>query len=255
MCDFFSCVSDGKNKVLYADNELRKSNKIDSDSHSELMAHFGINGVMSDRWNKYEYNPLTKKFTVDKINTDDDSEKVEKFCNNLDFSTIVPELIIKPIIHPFKDVKCGRITKKDIENLAKWASVLASVGNSVWNSVGNSVWSSVGNSIWHSVRDLVWNSVRDSVWNSVWDSVGNSVWNSVGNSVWDSVYGYVSSFFNIDKWKFVEHEKGKNPFQCCIDLWERGIAPSFDGKIWRLHTYKGIVKEFTVKELKEIKAF
>ena len=211
MCDFFSCVSDGKNKVLYADNELRKSNKIDSDSHSELMAHFGINGVMSDRWNKYEYNPLTKKFTVDKINTDDDSEKVEKFCNNLDFSTIVPELIIKPIIHPFKDVKCGRITKKDIENLAKWASVLASVGNSVWNSVGN--------------------------------------------SVWDSVYGYVSSFFNIDKWKFVEHEKGKNPFQCCIDLWERGIAPSFDGKIWRLHTYKGIVKEFTVKELKEIKAF
>ena len=223
MCDFFSCVSDGKNKVLYADNELRKSNKINSDSHSELMAHFGINGVMSDRWNKYEYNPLTKKFTVDKINTDDDSEKVEKFCNNLDFSTIVPELIIKPIIHPFKDVKCGRITKKDIENLAKWASVLA------------------------SGRDLVWNSVRDSV--------GNSVWNSVGNSVWDSVYGYVSSFFNIDKWKFVEHEKGKNPFQCCIDLWERGIAPSFDGKIWRLHTYKGIVKEFTVKELKEIKAF
>ena len=231
MCDFFSCVSDGKNKVLYADNELRKSNKINSDSHSELMAHFGINGVMSDRWNKYEYNPLTKKFTVDKINTDDDSEKVEKFCNNLDFSTIVPELIIKPIIHPFKDVKCGRITKKDIENLAKWASVLA------------------------SVRDLVWDSVRDSVWNSVGNSVGNSVWNSVGNSVWDSVYGYVSSFFNIDKWKFVEHEKGKNPFQCCIDLWERGIAPSFDGKIWRLHTYKGIVKEFTVKELKEIKAF
>ena len=71
-------------------------------------------------------------------------------------------------------------------------------------------------------------------WASVWDSVWDSVW----ASVWDSVWGYVSSFFLLEAWKGVKHEKGENPFQSCIDLWEAGIVPSFDGKIWRLHAGK-----------------
>ena len=67
------------------------------------------------------------------------------------------------------------------KNLIKklWASVRASVWDSIGNSVGNSVWDSV----WNSVRD----SVGASVWNSVWDSVRASVWNSVKASVKDSV--------------------------------------------------------------------
>ena len=48
---------------------------------------------------------------------------------------------------------------------------------------------------------------------------------------------YLSSiFFGVKKWKGVECKAGKNPFQSGIDLWNRGLVPSFDGKTWRLHS-------------------
>ena len=50
---------------------------------------------------------------------------------------------------------------------------------------------------------------------------------------------YTSSYFNIKQWEYVEHKKGANPFQSAIDLWERGLVPSFDGKLWRLHGKDG----------------
>ena len=57
-------------------------------------------------------------------------------------------------------------------------------------------------------------------------------WASVRASVW----ACVGSYFNLSKWKGVEYEKDKYPFQSCVDLWMRGLVPSFDGTIWRLHT-------------------
>jgi hypothetical protein len=62
------------------------------------------------------------------------------------------------------------------------------------------------------------------------------------------VGAYISSFFpNIKKWKYVEHPEGENPFQPGIDLWKRGLVPSFDGKTWRLHsgTNAKVVFEWT----------
>ena len=76
-----------------------------------------------------------------------------------------------------------------------------------------------------------WNSVRDSVG----DSVGASVRASVGDSVGYSVGAYISSFYIIEKWKYIDHEPFKNPFQSCIDLWGMGLVPSYNGTIWRLH--------------------
>ena len=67
-----------------------------------------------------------------------------------------------------------------------------------------------------------WDSVGDSVWTSVWASV----WASVG----DSIGAYVSSYFSIDY---------KYDFSPTIQLWEKGLVPSFDGKTWRLHGHKG----------------
>ena len=272
MCQFFSVVSKGDGIPIYCDDVVRKSGDIgEPDSHTAIADYFGIKGLAQDRLNKYEYNPLTKKFTVDQLNTDDDSARMEKFCKELNFKRIVPELIIKPIVHPFKDRNAKRVTKKDIALLVKWDSVRDSVGDSVrysvrdsmwgsvwdsvgvsvwdsmWGSVGDSVWGSVGDSMGGSVGDSVGDSMRDSVWGSVWvsmrysvgDSVRDFVWYSVRDSVWysvrGSVWGYTSSFFNIPKWKYVKHEKGKNPFQSGIDLWERGLVPNFDGNIWRLN--------------------
>jgi hypothetical protein len=118
-----------------------------------------------------------------------------------------------------------------------WASVRASVGASVRDSVRDSVW----NSVWDSVWDSVWASVRASVWDSVWDSVRDSVWASVWDSVWasvwDSVRAYIGSLFPaITKWEYVNHNPGVYPFQPVVDLWRRGLVPSYDGQTWRLHS-------------------
>jgi hypothetical protein len=125
---------------------------------------------------------------------------------------------------------------KALKLLKEWASVGASVGESVWASVRDSM----GASVWYSVRDSVWTSVRTSVQDSVRDFVG------------DSVYAYISSLFpNIKKWKYIEHKEGVNPFQSGIDLWHMGLIPSFDGKVWRLHKGKNaeVVLEISEEEL------
>ena len=141
-------------------------------------------------------------------------------------------------IHPFS---VEPIPLEDAKKLLQeWrkarAPVRAPVRASVWDSVRASVWDSVGDSVW----DYVWVSVVNSIRVSVWASVGASDW----DSVWDSVWAYISSLFtNIEHWKYVNHEEGVNPFQSCIDLWKGGYVPSFDGKVWRLHTKDGIVWE------------
>jgi hypothetical protein len=195
MCKFFSLVSDGAGKAYYFDYSVRKriiagELKYETDSHTSIADYYGFKGKDEDMLNKYEYNPLTKEFKIDSMPNKDDSTLIKEFCFNLDFKTIVPELIIKPIIHSLRDVVAGEVTDREIELLKQWASV------------------------------------GGSVWSSVWGSVGGSV------------RGYVSSFFNLQKWKYTEHEEGKNPFQSCIDLWESGFVPSFDGKTWRLHAGK-----------------
>ena len=186
MSQFFTIVSDGAGNPMYFNEEQRKQiinknlfdkngNRIsDTDSHSSIMAYNGIFGNEEDWYNKYEYNPFTKILTKDAINNKDDSDMVKKFCDNLDFKTIVPELIIENIVNPKDIVHGDKVSEHEIELLHMWTSVEGSVEGSVG----------------HSVRD----SVRDSVFNSVWDSVFNSVW----NSVWDSVIVYISSFFMIE---------------------------------------------------------
>ena len=213
MCEFFSCISNGQGNIWYFDWELRKkclSGELDysPDSHSSIADYFGFKGDKEDRMNKYEFNPLTGKFTIDQLNGKDDSEVVERKLRKLDFVTIVPSLKIKEIFHPFNQIPVApEVTPEMIELLQKWASV----------------------------GDSVWDSVRNSVWDSVWDSVGASVGASVRDSVRDSVWAYTASFFpEITEWKYVEN-LGPNPWEPCQKLWEMGVVPSFDGKTWRLH--------------------
>ena len=101
---------------------------------------------MQDRWSKYEFNPLTKKFTVDQGVEGHDHASAEAWANALNFKNIVPALIIKPAFNPL--FKIQKVTEEDKELLKEWDSVRNSVRNSVWDSVGDSVWASV----WASVR-------------------------------------------------------------------------------------------------------
>lgn len=222
MCNFFSFVTDPVNhpaEYYHFDWEYRKAHLNDDgvDSHSHICAHFKLN---EDRCNKYEFNPLTKAFTVDQINSNrDDSEAAEKWANRQDFKEIVEPLIIKPIVKPFELPEVEQVTDEQIDWLKSWASVGNSVRNSVWNSVLAPVWPPV----WASVGD----SVGDAVGASVWASVGDAVWDVDWDAVRVSVWAYVSSFFNIEY---------KYNFSPAIKLWESGLVPSFDGTIWRLHS-------------------
>ena len=219
MCNFFSFVTDPVNhpaEYYYFDWEYRKAHLNDDgvDSHSHICAYYLLN---EDRCNKYEYNPLTKAFTVDQINSNrDDSEAAEKWANRQDFKEIVEPLIIKPIVNPFELPAVERVTDEQIDWLKSWASVMDSVGASVGDLV----------------RDLVSDSVGSSVSDSVWESVRASSW------------AYFSSFFAIE-YKF--------DFSPAVNLWEAGLVPSFDGTTWRLHTGKParVVYEWTPDKERE----
>lgn len=235
MCKFFSFVTDPVNhpaEYYFLDWEYRKANLDDdgADSHSHICAHFRLN---EDVCNKYEFNPLTKAFQIDQINSKrDDSEAAEKWANRLNFKEIVEPLIIKPIVNPFGLPKVEP-TDEQIGWLKDWSSVRASVGDSLSASLRASVWNSVGS----SVRESVLASVRASVWDSVMDSV----WDSVKDSVWASVWDYTSSFISI------EYERD---YSSAVKLWESGLVPSFDGETWRLHSGKtaDVVFEWTPEE-------
>ena len=238
MCQFFSFNTEPEfhgGQRFYFDWDMRKANlKVEADSHSIIAKHFDLN---EDKCNKYEYNPLTGLFRVDQINSEvDDSIQAEEWVRKLDFKKVVEPLIIKPIVHPFKLPKVKKVTDEQIEWLKQWASVRASVWASVRASVGDSVWDSV----WDTVRDSVWDSVWDSVCDSVCDTVRASVW----DSVWDSVGAYTSSFFD----KKYDHD-----FTPCVNLWEAGLVPSFDGTTWRLLSGKKVDEVYEWKPAEEAK--
>ena len=240
MCRFFSLTSDGRGEIRYFDWAQRKKildGELDynPDSHTSINDFFGYKGEMEDCRNRYEYNPITGVFTVDAIHGEDDSAEVERKVRALDFSLIVPQLVIKPIKNPLLvERKHPEPNAEEISLLKRWASVRASVWASVVASIGASVRASVGVSVWDSVEASVWDSVEASVGALVRASVWASVVASIGASVW----AYISSFFALDEWQFNGEIVRENPFQPAIDLWEAGLVPSFDGEIWRLHAGK-----------------
>ena len=248
MCRFFSLTSDGRGEIRYFDWAQRKrilDGELDynPDSHTSINDFFGYKGEMEDCRNRYEYNPITGVFTVDAIYGEDDSAEVERKVRALDFSRIVPQLVIKPIKNPLLvERKHPEPNAEEISLLKRWSSVRASVVDSVWASVVDSVRASVGVSVWDSVEDSIWDSVVASVWDSVEASVGAlvmaSVWASVVASIGASVWAYISSYFSLEEWQLNGKPVRENPFQPAVDLWEAGLVPSFDGKVWRLHAGK-----------------
>jgi hypothetical protein len=187
---------------------------------------------------RFEEITILRQLSEDEIKTgllaceEAEEYKVLEACYPVNPFTIAPIPIGEALVllEPWKK------TRNSVRD-SVWISARASVGDSVWDSVWGSVRASVWGSAWTSVRDSVWISARDSVWASAVDSAVDSA----GYSAVDSVWAYTSSLFpNVKKWKYIEHAKGVNPFQSCIDLWRCGYVPSFDGHIWRLHTKNGI---------------
>ena len=134
MCNFFSFVTDPVNhpaEYYYFDWEYRNANLIadDADSHSHICKEFNLR---EDVCNKYEFNPLTKRFVIDQINSyRDDSEVAEKWVNRLDFKTVVEPLVIKPIVNPLELPEVTEVTAEHIQWLKEWTAVSASLSASL----------------------------------------------------------------------------------------------------------------------------
>ena len=194
MCNFYSFLTDEKGNRYAMGHQIRldiRSGKSDlrEDSHASIAV---LHKVDEDKCNKYEFDPFTRKLTLDTNNLGfNDSELINIDELIGDVKEAVPELIIKPILHHFKDIKFDGEITEDIVGLVRE---------------------------WNKVRD----SVCDSVYDSVWDSV------------WDSVYDYISSFFDV---------KYPYDYSSAVKLWEMGLVPSFDGEVWRLNSYNGVVWE------------
>ena len=128
MCEFFSFCSDEYGKKYYFDWEQRVKMKHEGvDSHDHIIAEYKLK---DSEINCFEFNPLTKKFEVDKINTIDNRVQAEEWVNKLDFKKIVEPLIVKPFVNPLTG-RAKKPTPEQIQLLKDWASVLASVGASV----------------------------------------------------------------------------------------------------------------------------
>ena len=272
MCKAFSCIIDQAEKVTW---------KLGVDSHSELARIGGYRDAVLGEFAKIEITPKNNDYlSPDEWIYQVDESPVPKWCGLKEKELCLAahkkwlkklEKFINrhPVVRPFEKTPPDTLQRKHILLLKKWDSVWASVRDSVWASVQASVWDSVGDSVgdsagdsvwdsvWASVRDSVWASVRDSVRDSVWASVWDSVWASVRDSVWasvrDSAGAYTGSFFKIPMWKYVKHPKGKYPYQPLVALWNSGLVPSFDGKIWRLHggPKAEILFSITAEELKK----
>lgn len=225
MCKFFSFVGDGYGNYLYSDWNTRKENMRENhDSHTAILTRNEVPPHLQDRWSKYEYNPLTKEFTIDEPVEWHDHEAAENWVQHLNFKSVVEPLVIKKIRNPLTG-RAKKATEKEIDLLDQWIKVRDSVRISVWDSIRDSVGDSVG----ALVRDSVWYSVSNSVWYSVSDSVSDSIGDSVWDSIWNLTWAYISSFFKIQ----CEHD-----FSSAVKLWNAGFVPSFDEKTWRLHSGK-----------------
>jgi Pentapeptide repeats (8 copies) len=85
MCQFFSCVSDGKGNVKFFKPEdivkiMGEGNpeSYDWNSHTSLMSWLGIKAKDEEKWTKWEYNPESKELKLDKGTLADDKNKIKK---------------------------------------------------------------------------------------------------------------------------------------------------------------------------------
>ena len=223
MCKAFSGIAT-RNKVYW---------RFGMDSHNDIVIHFKLKDDKIGKLIPFEISPKNGDylnpdewiFKFDDECPDWWKKSHEKMCweaFNKWKKKLDSILIKKEIIHPFK-IKHPKISKYHISLLKEWASVRASVRDSVW----------------------------DSVWASVRVSVGVSVWDSVWASVRDSVRAYTGSFFNIPRkqWKYPKNIKCRGcPFKSAVKLWKMGLVPSFDGNAWRLHGGKNAKTLFKISE-------
>jgi hypothetical protein len=239
MSKAFSCVLLKSGKVLWEagidshDKLLTKHNIVDDTSDGYLIKLARIEITPDDG---YLYPESNWTFRVDENTTlrwitpkkkqacYDALEQWKKYV----YSKINLEEARNPI-NPFKLPK--RIpTPEDIELLHKWAALRHTSKEIVRDAIRDTVGYTVG----ATVGGATWDTVRNTVWDTIFRTVKTNAWDTVWDTIWATIWAYAGSLFNIEKWG--NYPAGTYPFQPALDLWKRGLVPSYDGKTWRLHS-------------------
>jgi hypothetical protein len=109
-----------EDKLMYVNKDMREKRE-DCDSWEFLRSHFGIR---TD--NYFSYNPLTKEYHSSWRSYDGKKiteqttiipDKIKDLVNQLDWSDIFPQLIVKPFINMYGID--NEVTEEDIKNVFK----------------------------------------------------------------------------------------------------------------------------------------
>jgi len=142
-----------------------------------------------------------------------------------------------------------KVNQEDIDLLVSWVSLYQSSTLDIIDTVFETIKKRFGSNL----RELIWDTLVASTANKT----ASRIWKELDGTPLDEVpmnnlvkrsfifsfealcYAYIGSLFpNIYQWKKIQHKKGEYPFKPAADLWRKGLLPSFDGKIWRLHSGK-----------------
>jgi hypothetical protein len=218
MCNFFSLISNGKGKAYYFNRDLRQQiidGKLNYvvDSHASIAEFFKPETKLTeDMVNKYEYNPITTKFIIDGLYAkNNDAERIEAFCRQLDFNDVVPNwAYLKDILERLQVYKpINPIIATTMPSKSRIKKIMAQVGDQVRAQVRDQVWAQVGDQVRDQVWAQVWAQVRDQVWAQVGAQVGDQVRAQVGaqvraqvrdqvrDQVWVIAYYAIKLFMNI----------------------------------------------------------
>lgn len=251
MCKAFSCVITKEGNIYW---------KAGLDNHEDIIDLFKqkdkllIDNELPANFARIEINPVNYDylnpncewiFKFDDKKPDWWNDKYKEICykelNKWEkevYSLINIEGLRNPI-NPF-NIEPPEINEGILDTLRDWASVYNSTHSTVWDSIETPSRALIGDSIW----DSIWGPSWDSALDSALDLVDNSTSASFLSLINTSVFAYFGSLFKIKKWE------NNYPYQSAVDLWKLGLVPSFDNKLWRLHSKKGIEweGEITVKE-------
>ena len=164
MCNFFSFISSGTGNILYFDGKQRRNKATlkdgsipNYDSHTSIATFYGHAGKKEDVWNKWEYNPFTDRLVLDKQNTADDREAIQRKLLAMDWGGLCGDVeSVKALLAQIPTIPWFQNSGKLPEGVRLFQSRDAAgyaARDAVWNAAGNAAEYAAGNAAEYAARD------------------------------------------------------------------------------------------------------
>jgi len=191
MCSFFSFISDGKGQIKYFDYEQRKEGaKMPDtgeppesyDSHTSIATYYGITGAKEDEWNKWEYNPITEKLTLDKLNTTNDRTQVLEALKAVDFQALCGDVErIRELIRCMLDVHWFANDGQLPEGVKLFDTRAAA-----WAAARDAAWAAARDAAGAAARAAARAAAGDAARAAAWDAAWDAARAAAGDAAWDA---------------------------------------------------------------------